>query len=160
MWANRMLLREKWPQFDDRRGTSKLSAGLLMYRQLDEQLLVFLVHPSGPYLRNQDLGTWSVPKGEIEPGEVVLNAACRRFTEEVGVPAFGPFIPLGPAYERSGNVVHSWAFEAGSEPAGGECNSREVDRAEWFTPEAAKLRIDPAQAWWIDEVVARVRPGR
>jgi predicted NUDIX family NTP pyrophosphohydrolase len=154
MWANRTLLQEKWPQFDGQVGTSKLSAGLLMYRLVDGSVQLLLVHPGGPYLRGHDLGTWTIPAGEIKPDEAVLNAACSRFTEEVGLPAFGPFIPLGPAHQRSGSIVHGWAFAA-SDAA--ELQVGAEERAEWFTPQAAKFRIDPAQAFWIDELIAQLR---
>lgn len=159
MWANRILLRENWPNFVGRAGASiKDSAGLLMYRQVDGNLFLFLVHPGGSYLRNQDLGTWTIPKGEIQPGEVILHAACRSFTEEVGVPAFGPFIPLEPAHERSGNIVFGWAFEGEFDPATASGQfSGSVDRAEWLSLDVAKLLIDPAQSWWIDQLVAHLR---
>ena len=42
-----------------------------MYRHVEGQLEVFLVHPGGPYWAKKDLGSWTIPKGEIEPGEVV-----------------------------------------------------------------------------------------
>lgn len=155
MWANRTLLQEKWPQLDGRVGTSKLSAGLLMYRLVDGSVQLLLVHPGGPYLRGHDLGTWRIPQGEIKPDEAALNAACSRFTEEVGLPAFGPFIPLRPAQQRSGSIVHGWAFAASSDAA--ELQVAAEERAEWFTPQAAKFRIDPAQAFWIDELIAQLR---
>jgi predicted NUDIX family NTP pyrophosphohydrolase len=159
MWANRTLLQEKWPQLEGQAGTSKSSAGLLMYRRVEGDVQLFLVHPSGPYLRNQDLGTWTIPKGEIKPDEAVLSAACRRFTEDIGLPAFGPFIPLKPVRDRSGNLVHGWAFEAASDAAtqAEEMQISAADRAEWLTPQAARFRIDPAQSFWIDELVVQLR---
>src|ERR1700722_1817326 len=30
---------------------------------------MLLAHPGGPYFKNKDDGAWSIPKGEIEPGE-------------------------------------------------------------------------------------------
>ena len=46
----------------------KRSAGLLLYRRGGDRLLVLLVHPGGPFWAKRDVGAWSVPKGEIEPG--------------------------------------------------------------------------------------------
>lgn len=159
MWANRTLLQEKWPQLEGQVSTSRTSAGLLMYRRVDGKVQFFLVHPSGPYLRNQDLGTWTIPKGEIKPGEVALSAACRRFAEDIGLPAFGPFIPLRAVRDRSGNLVHGWAFEVADDAAtrAEELQMAAADRAEWLTPQAAKFRIDPAQSHWIDELVAQLQ---
>ena len=53
----------------------KQSAGLLMYRQIEQQLEVFLVHPGGPFWVKKDLGAWTIPKGEFAEGENALDAA-------------------------------------------------------------------------------------
>ena len=63
----------------------RVSAGLLMYRIQDCELQVLLAHPGGPFFRNKDEGAWTIPKGEIEPGEELLEAAKREFQEETGV---------------------------------------------------------------------------
>jgi len=58
-----------------------ISAGLLLYRRvaaatdaaaasLPARLEVLLVHPGGPYWAKKDAGAWSIPKGEVEPGEL------------------------------------------------------------------------------------------
>jgi predicted NUDIX family NTP pyrophosphohydrolase len=75
--------------------TRKLSAGILLYRNRGGRLEVFLVHPGGPFWKNKDLGSWSLPKGEYGPGEDALEAAKREFLEETGFPApKGESIPL------------------------------------------------------------------
>ena len=58
----------------------------------------------------RDLGHWTVPKGEIEPGEERMDVARREFLEETGhaVPA-GPLIELGQIRQKSGKVVLAWA---------------------------------------------------
>jgi predicted NUDIX family NTP pyrophosphohydrolase len=48
------------------RSSSKISAGILAYRERADGLEVLLVHPGGPYWRNKDAGAWSIPKGEID----------------------------------------------------------------------------------------------
>jgi predicted NUDIX family NTP pyrophosphohydrolase len=50
--------------------TGKQSAGLLLYRRSGEALDVLLGHPGGPFWRNKDLGSWSIPKGLIAADEV------------------------------------------------------------------------------------------
>ncbi len=75
--------------------TKKTSAGLLMYRHRSGTLEVFIAHPGGPYARNKDAGAWSIPKGEIEPGEDLEATAVREFAEEIGIPATGPRVDLG-----------------------------------------------------------------
>ena len=67
----------------------RLSAGLLMYRFRVGSLEVFLAHPGGPLFRNKDEGVWSIPKGEPEPEEDLLDTARREFEEETGVESGG-----------------------------------------------------------------------
>jgi predicted NUDIX family NTP pyrophosphohydrolase len=88
-----------------------ISAGLLMYRIEVGELEVLLAHPGGPYYRKKDEGVWSIPKGEVEQGEVLLEAAKREFAEEIGFAPSGPFVPLKPITQRSGKIVHAWAFK-------------------------------------------------
>ena len=88
----------------------KVSAGLLMYRVRDGQLEVFLAHPGGPYSFRKDEDTWSIPKGEVEANEGLLEAAIREFTEEVGFSPRGELTPLGSIRQKSGKIVHACAF--------------------------------------------------
>ena len=60
----------------------KVSAGLLMYK-INNGLKVFIVHPSGPFWKNKDIGAWTIPKGEVEENENLLDAAKREFIERL-----------------------------------------------------------------------------
>src|SRR5690606_8221779 len=89
------------PRFERRRADGELaayaprvkrSAGLLMYRRTTGALEVLLVHPGGPFFRNEDAGAWTIPKGEPGPDEDLLAVALREFREETGLDAQGPFI--------------------------------------------------------------------
>ncbi|HEX5069820.1 MAG TPA: NUDIX domain-containing protein [Vicinamibacterales bacterium] len=147
--------------------TSRESAGLLLFRRRDDQIEVLLGHPGGPYWTGKHEGAWSIPKGGILPGEELLHAAIREFTEETGFAPVGPFIPLGSIVQRSGKTVHAWAFEGDWDPARlvsiattTEWPPRshriieipELDRAAFFPiPEARRL-INVAQA----ELLARL----
>src|SRR6185503_9146581 len=66
---------------------SRRSAGILLWRRRDGHLEVLLGHPGGPLFARKDADTWSVLKGEIEPGEDPLHVARREFEEETGHPA-------------------------------------------------------------------------
>lgn len=55
----------------------------------------FLAHPGGPFWANREDGAWTIPKGGVEAGEEILDAALREFQEETGIPARGPYISLG-----------------------------------------------------------------
>ena len=87
----------------------RVSAGLLMYRFRDGKLQVLLAHPGGPYFKNKDEGAWSIPKGEVEPDEDLLETAKREFAEETGVSPIGPFTALTPITQKGGKIVHAWA---------------------------------------------------
>lgn len=139
----------------------KLSAGLLPYRDRNNGLEVFLVHPGGPFWATKDEGAWSIPKGEFEPGEDPLAAAQREFTEETGFVAAGDFVPLTPLQQRSGKIVHAWAIKMDCDPALVRSNTftwkgrtyPEIDRAAWFTLAAARQKILPGQLGFLDQLV-------
>ena len=138
----------------------KTSAGLLLYRETNGVLEVFLVHPGGPFWAKKDEGAWSIPKGEFEPAEDPLAAARREFTEETSFPIAGEFVPLTPLKQRSGKIVHAFAVRGDCDPALIKSNTftfqgrefPEVDRAGWFGLEEAKRKILPGQAGFLDEL--------
>ena len=138
----------------------KQSAGILLYKRTAVGLRVLLVHPGGPFWAARDLGAWTVPKGEIAPGEEPLAAARREFAEETGSTAAGTPIPLPSIRQAGGKQVTAWAvegefdvatlrsntFEVEWPPRSGRVASfPEVDRAQWFSLEEAARRILPSQ---------------
>lgn len=152
----------------------KLSAGILMYRCRDGTLQVFLVHPGGPLWAKKDLGAWSIPKGETDPGEDALFAARREFGEETGFPVSGRFIPLSPVRLKSGKMVQAWAVEGDFDPdavrsntfsmewpprSGRQQKFPEIDRAAWFGLEEAKRKINEGQIPLLEELGRRVTHG-
>src|SRR5213079_2761459 len=95
----------------------RTSAGLLMYRFRDGRLQVLLAHPGGPFFKNKDEGAWTIPKGEPDEGEDLLETAKREFAEETGIAPAGPFTALTSVKQKGGKVVHAWAFEGDCDPA-------------------------------------------
>jgi predicted NUDIX family NTP pyrophosphohydrolase len=153
----------------------KISAGLLLYRFRDGRLQVLLVHPGGPFFRNKDLGAWSIPKGEPDEGEPLLDAAKREFREETGFMVDGEYLELTAVKQKAGKVVHAWALEGDCDPAalcsntfplewpprsGKRVEFPEVDRAEFFELETAREKINPAQSALLEELQRRVGAGR
>jgi predicted NUDIX family NTP pyrophosphohydrolase len=145
---------------------SKQSAGLLLYR-IENELQVLLVHPGGPFFRNKDEGAWTIPKGEIQPGEDPLEAARREFQEETGACPDGPLLGLQPIKQKGGKIVHAWAIRGNLDPAAIVSNTfrlewppksgritefPEVDRAQWFTLDQARQKINAAQIPLLDEL--------
>jgi predicted NUDIX family NTP pyrophosphohydrolase len=117
---------------------------------------VLLGHPGGPFWAKKDAGAWSIPKGELDPGEEPLTAAIREVEEETGHRASGTFLPLQPVKQAGGKLVQAWAVEDDFEPAELQSNTfsmewpphsgrtaefPELDRAEWFSLEEASRRI-------------------
>ena len=155
------------------------SAGLLMFRRRSGVVDVFLVHPGGPFFTGKDLGVWSIPKGEIEPGEDLLEVARREFGEETGQSvaalARSPLVPVGSVRQSGGKTVEAWAFE-GDWPEGLALQSNtfamewpprsgrtrefpEIDRGEFFPVAVAKEKINPAQAKFIDRLLQHLHAG-
>ncbi len=150
----------------------KQSAGILLYRKTEDKLQVFLVHPGGPFFKNKDDGSWSIPKGEFLDDEDPLQAAKREFEEETGQTVTGKFINLNPITQKGGKKVHAWAvegdinhlmvksnhFEMEWPPRSGKQQSfPEVDRAGWFDMDIARVKINPAQTGLIEELVETLR---
>jgi predicted NUDIX family NTP pyrophosphohydrolase len=139
---------------------AKISAGLLMYREQNGQTEVLLVHLGGPFWKNKDRGAWFVPKGEINLGEDLLGAAKREFQEETGIVPRGDFVSLGNVKHKSGKTVYAWAFAGDCDPftlksntfemewppkSGRTATFPEIDQAEFFTVEAAREKMHPAE---------------
>ncbi len=150
---------------------AKESAGVLLFRNPAAPELL-LVHPGGPFWAKKDLGAWTIPKGEPDPGEELRRCALREMGEELGpaAPRLDPaeLIELGSIRQKGGKLVHAWAVEAEFEPAALASNSfelewpprsgarrefPEVDRAEWFDLAEARRRILPAQTELIDRLL-------
>ena len=104
-----------------------LSAGILLFRQREARLEVLLVKPGGPFWRNKDLGSWSIPKGLIAEGEKPLAAARREFTEETGHRPRGKSLPLGEARQPGGKLVQVWAVEDDWDAASLKSNMFEME---------------------------------
>ena len=144
------------------------SAGILLYRRKNDRVELFLVHPGGPFWQKKDIGSWTIPKGEFTDSEEPLEAAKREFEEETGVALSGNFIELTPVKQKAGKRIYAWALEGDVDASGFVSNSfriewppksghykefPEVDKAEWFSEEEAKEKINPAQARLVDELL-------
>jgi predicted NUDIX family NTP pyrophosphohydrolase len=153
-----------------KRTPGRMSAGILLWRTREGAIEVLLAHNGGPYWARKDHGHWTIPKGEVEPGEELAAVARREFAEETGhdVPD-GPLIELGQIRQKSGKVVQGWAVEGDLDPATAVSNTYEmewpprsgrmqsfpeVDRVEWFCLEEARARLREAQVPFLDRLEA------
>ncbi|HEY4227806.1 MAG TPA: NUDIX domain-containing protein [Candidatus Limnocylindrales bacterium] len=154
------------------------SCGILLYRDGANGLEVLLAHPGGPYWKQQDYGSWSIPKGIAEDGEALEAVAAREFVEETGFelmsvarnPGVSP-MDLGEVTLKSGKIIRGWAVEGDLDPAVSTSNEieiewpprtgrrlmiPEVDRVAWFGTEEARHRAHPAQAAFVERLEARL----
>ena len=150
----------------------KQSAGILLYRQKNEYPEFFLVHPGGLFWKNKDAGAWSIPKGEFTEEENAIEAAIREFEEEIGTKISGTLIELSPVKMKSGKIIYAWALEKDIDAASIKCSTLvtvewpprsgktqsfpEIDKGAWFNTEAAKQKINPAQASLVDELIEKI----
>ena len=119
---------------------------------------MLLAHPGGPFWRDRDAGAWTIPKGIVDEGEELLDAARREFEEETGIRPRVRSSPLGSVRQKAGKVVHAWAWEGDADASAIVSNTArvewppgsgrwitypEVDRCAWFDPEAARAADQP-----------------
>src|ERR1700728_831645 len=152
------------------RRSREISSGLLPFRR-GNALEVLLAHPGGPFWAKKDAGAWTIPKGLAEPGTDLLAAAQREFSEETNLAAAGDFIALTPVRQKSGKIVHAWAFEADFNLASFASNSfemawppksgrsqlfPEIDRIAYFALPIAAIKILEYQRPLLRELEERL----
>lgn len=169
----------------------QVSAGLLMWRRRDREGTnhgadgagsgpeVLLAHPGGPFYTRKDEGSWTIPKGLVEPGEALADAARREFAEEAGLHV-GPdadLRALGTTQLRSGKTIYAWACPAPATlngaatlplpaptrrntyrrewpPRSGQWHEYlEIDRLEFFDLRRAAEKIHPAQRVFLERLL-------
>jgi predicted NUDIX family NTP pyrophosphohydrolase len=144
-------------------GTStvpEVSAGVLLFRRHSAGVEVMLVHPGGPFWVKKDAGAWSIPKGLVDEGEDLLEAAKREFLEETGMTVDGEFLDLGAHKQPGGKTIVAWACEGDFDPALLKSNTftlewpprsgrivefPEIDRAAWYSIDEAFMKINKGQ---------------
>lgn len=150
----------------------ELSAGILMYRITMMGVEVFLGHPGGPIYGAKDEGAWSIPKGLLEGNEDALEAAKREFKEETSI-TLGevPFLDLGSVAYASGKKVFCFAVQKNyrgdvtsntctveyPKNSGEYITVPEIDKAEYFTIEEARIKITPRQLPFLDRLITALR---
>ena len=128
---------------------------------------VLLVHPGGPFWAKRDEGAWSIPKGEFDDGEDAEAAARREFQDEQGAEAPSELTDLGTVRQKNRKEVRGFlgfgdldVSEAVSNTftmewpprSGRQAEFPEIDRAEWFSVDVARTKLNPAQAEFLDRL--------
>lgn len=153
------------------RRPAQVSAGILLYRRSGPGVEVFLVHPGGPFWAKKDEAAWSIPKGLTDPDEDHEAAARREFAEEVGTVPPGKLTLLGEFKQTTGKMVIAYGLEGDFDPAACVSNTTEiewpprsgrkitipeVDRAEWFSLDDARVKLHLGQRPIIDALLSRL----
>jgi predicted NUDIX family NTP pyrophosphohydrolase len=153
----------------------KHSAGILVYRQQDENTQVFLVHPGGPFWAKKDKAAWSIPKGEFDPdSEDAPGAARREFQEETGISIEGDIQQLTTLKTSGGKIIHAFCIQENLDPdeihsntfemewppkPGKKQEFPEVDKAAWFDLDTARSKLHKGQTPLIDALMEKRAKG-
>ncbi|BDD06649.1 NUDIX domain-containing protein [Aureibacter tunicatorum] len=144
-----------------------LSAGILVYR-LKDQMEVMLLKPGGPFYKNQDIGVWTIPKGEIHNNESPYEAAIREFQEETGFvtdqkpshfidiklrkgKSLSVFV-LQESFDISKIKSNSFAMEY-PKGSGKTENFPEIEKGKWVSLDEALIHIHSKQKTIIERFV-------
>ncbi len=148
-----------------------VSAGILVFKKVNDQLHFLLAHPGGPFYKKKDEGAWGIPKGLVEKEEDPLTTAKREFFEETNLKLEeGNFIELPIVKYKNGKTLYSWALEVEDlnienfksntfeliwpPKSVTSATFDEIDQLDFFDLTKAKQKIHPVQLpllEWIEE---------
>ncbi|MDF2556092.1 MAG: mismatch repair protein MutT, partial [Microbacterium sp.] len=138
--------------------TAVYAAGGVVWRVVDGKLRVLLIHRT----KYRDV---TLPKGKVDPGEMLAETAVREIHEETGIRvALG--VPVGVSRYRLPSkrtkIVHYWAAEA-TEPAiraSAFVPNKEIAAIEWVSPKKALRRLSyPVDAEILEYFVRLIDEG-
>lgn len=119
--------------------TAVYAAGGVVWRVVDDKLMVLLIHRT----RYRDV---TLPKGKVDPGEMLAETAVREIFEETGIrTALG--VPVGVSRynlpSKRQKIVHYWAAEATDAAirTSAFVPNNEIAALEWVTTKKAVSRL-------------------
>jgi len=115
------------------------AAGAVVWRLIDGKLRILLIHRT----KYKDV---TLPKGKVDPGEMLAETAVREVHEETGI-RVSLGVPVGvsryhlPSSKQK--VVHYWAAEATADAirASTFVPNREIAALEWVSVKKARARL-------------------
>tara|TARA_R110000824_G_scaffold171379_2_gene348884 strand:+ start:243 stop:872 length:630 start_codon:yes stop_codon:yes gene_type:complete len=149
---------------------TKDRAGILFYRTSDKGLEVLLAYPGGPKNKTSE---WQIPKGKVEVGENIFEAAKREFQEETGITPQGDFMSIGRTPHNKTDTLHIWASEGDWHPEDGHSSNTyvkeyppnsgklqefpEIEKISFFPLDEAKDKITPKQIVFLERLRDKVK---
>lgn len=138
--------------------TAVYAAGGVVWRVVDGKLRVLLIHRT----KYRDV---TLPKGKVDPGEMLAETAVREIHEETGIRvALG--VPVGVSRYRMPSkrtkIVHYWAAEATDAAirASVFVPNKEIAALEWVSPKKALKRLSyPVDIEIVENFVRLVDEG-
>jgi 8-oxo-dGTP pyrophosphatase MutT (NUDIX family)/Mg-chelatase subunit ChlD len=132
-----------------------IQSGVIPYRVTDQGIEVLLI-------TSRRTGSWSVPKGLIEPGWTPLDAALKEAWEEAGVRGVAAPDPLG-SYEhvKRGRTIAVSLYLLRVESVSESWPERRSRKREWLAVEKAAAAVEnPGLRDLLASVPAALGPGR
>ena len=119
--------------------TAVYAAGGVVWRIVGEKIMVLLIHRT----QYRDV---TLPKGKVDPGEMLAETAAREIHEETGIRvALG--VPVGVSHYQMPNkrtkIVHYWSAEATDAAIRSSAfiPNREIAAIEWVTLKKALKQL-------------------
>ncbi|MFB8387218.1 NUDIX domain-containing protein [Microbacterium sp. NPDC055910] len=138
--------------------TAVYAAGGVVWRLVDGKLKVLLVART----RYRD---FSLPKGKVDPGEMLAETAAREIFEETGIRVVLG-VPVGVSSYRLPNkrrkIVHYWAAEATDAAirTSAFVPNKEIAGLEWISPAKALKRLSyPVDVEIVENFIRLVEEG-
>ncbi|MDZ7779820.1 MAG: NUDIX hydrolase [Gemmatimonadota bacterium] len=126
---------------DKSKPTHVLAAGGVVWRGTRTSPRIAVLHRARYEDRDGGQGDWTLPKGKLEPGERLVEAARREVLEETGCSA----TVTGPAcfseYSVDGVPKVTVFFPMAFEGEEGTPDATEVRSVHWLSPEDALRRL-------------------
>src|SRR3546814_612543 len=134
------------------------AAGGVVWRLVEGKPRVLLIHRT----KYRDV---TLPKGKVDPGEMLAETAVREIREETGIQV-NLGVPIGVSRYRLPNarekIVHYWATEAtdAAVRASSFVPNREIAALEWTSVKKARARLSyPVDIQILDAFQALIDQG-